>query len=94
RAFEKGEHEAINNINWTVGLHEAEANGMYYLVEAIKLMPPGIKKFEEVRANVISDYQDKLERDWIAQLKGKYRVKLNAKGKKKAIVELTSKDKL
>lgn len=94
RAFEKGEHEAINNINWTVGLHEAEANGMYYLVEAIKLMPPGIKKFEEVRANVISDYQDKLERDWIAQLKGKYRVKVNAKGKKKAIVELTSKDKL
>lgn len=93
RAFEKGEHEAIDKISWTVGLHETEAAGMYYLVEVNSLIPPGNKKFEEVRASVISDYQDKLEKDWIAQLKSKYKIKINSKGKKKAVMELTSKEK-
>lgn len=93
RAFERGEHEAIDKISWTIGTHEAEANGMYYLVEVKNLIPPGNKKFEEVRANVISDYQDKLEKDWIVQLKSKYKIKINSKGKKKAIMELTSKDR-
>ncbi|MFZ1807754.1 MAG: peptidylprolyl isomerase [Cyclobacteriaceae bacterium] len=93
RAFEKGEHEAIDKISWAVGMHETEASGMYYLVEVNNLIPPGNKKFDEVRAGVISDYQDKLEEDWIGQLKNKYKIKVNAKGKKKAILELTSKDK-
>lgn len=93
RAFEKGEHEAIDKISWTVGLHETEAAGMYYLVEVNSLIPPGNKKFEEVRASVISDYQDKLEKDWIAQLKHKYKIKINSKGKKKAVMELTTKEK-
>jgi peptidyl-prolyl cis-trans isomerase SurA len=93
RAFERGEHEAIDKISWTIGMHEMEANGMYYLVEVKNLIPPGNKKFEEVRANVISDYQDKLEKDWIVQLKSKYKIKINSKGKKKAIMELTSKDR-
>lgn len=93
RAFEKGDHEAIDKISWTIGLQETEANGMYYLVEVNNLIPPGNKKFDEVRASVISDYQDKLEKDWIRQLKNKYKIKVNAKGKKKAILELTSKGK-
>lgn len=93
RAFEKGDHPAIDKINWTVGLHETEAGGMYYLVEVNSLVPPGNKKFEEVRAGVISDYQDKLEKDWVAQLKNKYKTKINSKNRKMAILELTAKDK-
>lgn len=93
RTFEKGDHEAIDKINWTVGLHETEAGGMYYLVEVSRLIPPGNKNFEEARASVISDYQDKLEKDWIAQLKNKYKIKVNSKGKKMAILELTTKNK-
>ncbi len=93
RAYEKGDHAAIDKINWTVGLHQAEAEGMYYLVEVNSLIPPGIKKFEEARASIISDYQDKLEKDWIAQLKNKYKIKVNSKGKKMAILELTTKNK-
>jgi peptidyl-prolyl cis-trans isomerase SurA len=93
RAYEKGENKAVDLINWTVGLHETEADGMSYLVEVNSLLPPGQKKFEEVRANVISDYQDELEKNWIMALKSKYTVKLNVKGKKKAIAELTAKGK-
>ena len=40
---------------------------------------------------MVSDYQDKLEKDWVAQLKHKYKVKVNPKGKRKAMMILTSK---
>ncbi|MGE0588266.1 MAG: peptidylprolyl isomerase [Cyclobacteriaceae bacterium] len=91
RAYEKGEHPAIDRVNWVIGLQEAEADGMYYLVEISSLVPPGTKKFEEVRASVISDFQDALEKKWIATLRAKYPVRVNKKGKKKAITMLTSK---
>jgi hypothetical protein len=35
------------------------------------------KPFEEVRAVVISQYQDKLEKEWVEELHSKYPVKLN-----------------
>lgn len=35
------------------------------------------KPFEEVRTVVISQYQDKLEKEWVAQLRQKYPVKVN-----------------
>lgn len=90
RAYEKGEHKAVDNINWTIGVHKADAEGMYYLVEVSRLVAPGFKKFEEVRAVIISDYQDYLEKQWIAQLRNKYAVRINGKGKKKVISELTT----
>lgn len=90
RAYEKGEHKAIDLVNWTIGVQKADADGMYYLVEINRLVPPGYKEFEEIRATVISDYQDYLEKIWIDELKSKYAIRINAKGKKKAIAELTS----
>ncbi|MEQ8424559.1 MAG: peptidylprolyl isomerase [Cyclobacteriaceae bacterium] len=90
RSYEKGDNRTIDSINWTVGLHEAEADGMYYLVEVFRLIPPGVKGFSEARANIISDYQDYLEKKWIEQLKKKYPVKINSKNKKKVIKELAS----
>lgn len=93
KPYEKGESIAIDLISWTVGLHTAEADGMYYLVEVDKLIPPGRKKFEEVRAGIISDYQDQLEKEWLTKLRAKYPVKVYTKGKKKAIATLTGKEK-
>jgi peptidyl-prolyl cis-trans isomerase SurA len=88
RAYEKGESKVIDKINWAAGLQEAEDNGMYYLVQVARLVLPGIKTFSEARANVISDYQEKLEKDWIAQLKQKYPVQISEKGKKAVLKEL------
>lgn len=88
RSYEKGESKVVDQVSWFVGLHETEADGMYYLVEIRNLIPPGNKSFQEARAQVISDYQDNLEKTWVNQLKSKYPVKINAKGKKQAITEL------
>ena len=93
RSYEKGDNKVIDQISWSVGLHQLDTEGMYYLVEVSRLVPPGRKNFEEVRASVISDYQDLLEKEWISELKNKYPIKVNAKGKRKVIEELISKEK-
>lgn len=91
RAYEKGESKVIDKISWTVTTHETEVDGIYYLIDVSNLLPPGIKTFEEARASVISDYQDQLEKEWVEQLKKKYPVSINTKGKKTVIQQLTAK---
>lgn len=88
RPFERGENKIIDGMPWSIGLHEAETDGMYYLVEIRSLILPGNKTYQEARAQVISDYQDSLEKTWIDQLKISYPVKVSTKGRKQAIAEL------
>jgi peptidyl-prolyl cis-trans isomerase SurA len=88
RSYEKGENKVIDKINWITGIQEAETDGIHYLVEVSRLLPPGGKSFEEARASIISDYQDSLEKSWVAQLRQKYPVKINKKGKKLVAAEL------
>jgi len=91
RAYERNESKIIDKISWSVGLHEAEADGLFYIVEVKRLIPPGLKTFEEARAQVISDYQDYLEKNWVGELRKKYPVKINKKGKKYVLAELLKK---
>ena len=88
RAYERGDSKVIDKINWVIGIQETEAEGMHYLVEVSRLLPPGNKNFDEARASIISDYQDALEKTWVAQLRQKYPVKINKKGKKAVIEDL------
>jgi len=89
--FEKEEKAVLGKINWATGLYPSENNGMYYLVNIKEMLPPGPKTFEEARASVISDYQTYLEQGWVAQLKTKYPVKINEKGKAYILSQLQKK---
>lgn len=91
KAYEKKENKVIDRISWSIGLHEVELDGLNYLVEVSRLVPPGVKSFEEARAQVISDYQDYLEKNWVSQLRKDYNVKINNKGKKFVLAELSKK---
>jgi peptidyl-prolyl cis-trans isomerase SurA len=91
RKYEKGESKAIDKINWVPGLQETEVDGTYYLVEVKRLVEPGFKSLDEARAKVISDYQDSLEKTWVMQLRNKFRVTVNNKGKKIVLHELVKK---
>ncbi|HZY78310.1 MAG TPA: peptidylprolyl isomerase [Cyclobacteriaceae bacterium] len=91
RAFSKGDNKVVDMVPWSAGVHEAEADGMYYLVEIERLLPPGIKSFQEARASVISDYQEDLEKKWVADLRKKYPVKVNKKTVKTVIQQLEQK---
>jgi hypothetical protein len=41
------------------------------------------KQFEEIRGQVVGDYQQQLEADWIASLRTKYKIKINQSELKK-----------
>jgi len=90
RLYERKDSKVIDRINWTTGLQQAELDGQFYLIEVKRLVAPGIKSFDESRSGVISDYQDYLEKEWLAELRKKFTVKINNKGKKFVLAELTS----
>lgn len=89
--FEKTDRPILSKISWTPGVQLADNNSMHYLVAVKALVPPGNKSFDEARSSVISDYQNFLEKEWIAKLKKKYPVKVNKKGKQKLIDQLVKK---
>lgn len=91
RNYSRGESKAVDKVSWAIGLHRTESEGNYYLVEIDNLVPPGPRSLEESRAQIVSDRQDSLEKAWIKELKQKYPVKVNSKGKKFVVAELAKK---
>ncbi|HYG03662.1 MAG TPA: peptidylprolyl isomerase [Chryseosolibacter sp.] len=79
-AFEKADRQVLNKIDWKPGVHFSENNDLHYLVVIRKMLPPGLKTFDEARPEVISDYQNYLEKEWVSALKKKHKVKINKKG--------------
>ncbi|MDH4057847.1 MAG: peptidylprolyl isomerase, partial [Cyclobacteriaceae bacterium] len=73
---------------WKPGDYSVENSGMYYLVRILEILAPGPMTFEEARASVISDFQNYLEKNWVNQLKKKYSVKINEKGKQSIFKQL------
>jgi peptidyl-prolyl cis-trans isomerase SurA len=89
--FEKEEKPVLREVPWAKGVYSAENNGIYYLAWLKDILPAGLMSFEEARPAVISDYQGFLEKNWISQLKKKYRVKVNGKGKQYILQQLQAK---
>lgn len=86
--FQREDRPVLAKISWKPGLYPVESGGMYYLAYITEVLPPGPMTFEESRANVISDYQDHLERQWLEQLRKKYPVKVNEKVKKNVFAKI------
>lgn len=87
-AYEKDDRPVLSKINWSPGLFFAENNGQHYLVWIKTMVPPGVKSFDEARPSVISDYQNDLEKRWLEELKKKYKVKIDKKGKEYVMKQL------
>lgn len=86
--YKKDDKAILQKVPWTAGIHTSENNGMYYLARLKAILPPGTMSFEEARPTVISDYQTYLEKNWLDQLKKKYPVKVNGKGKQYVLSQL------
>ncbi|MGF1532619.1 MAG: peptidylprolyl isomerase [Bernardetiaceae bacterium] len=67
--------ELLKALPWQVGTHRLA--GYTAIIEA--LLPPTPQAFEEVRGQVIADYQQHLEAQWLEQLRQRYPVKINEK---------------
>ena len=49
----------------------------YSFTRIEKIMPASQKSLKDSRGYVVADYQDQLEKDWVAALKAKYKVQVN-----------------
>ena len=88
--FRKDEKSVLGKIPWAPGVYTAENSGMYYLAWLKEVLAPGVMSFEEARPAILSDFQSATEKKWLEQLKKKYPVKVNEKGKQYVIATLES----
>lgn len=86
--YRQEEKLVFQKIPWAAGVYSAENSGIYYLAWLKDILPPGPMSFEESRPRVISDYQAFLEKMWLEQLRKKYTVKVNEKGKRYILQQL------
>jgi len=62
------------------GVSQTYVNGTTYtVVNVLDIVPPMKKDLDDVRGRVLSDYQVRVEEDWITSLREKYKVTVNKK---------------
>lgn len=75
---ENGRNEHVDALNGSMGTGEVyKENGKQKFVINVANIPPTRKELNETRGQVTSDYQDFLEKEWIEQLRNKYKVTVN-----------------
>lgn len=89
--FELSQRELPSNFVPEIGVSKIHnENNSFKVVKVIKILPISVKKLDEVKGRVLSEYQTNLEKNWIADLRAKYKVDINKKALKKIKKELKS----
>lgn len=76
--FEKGDNAMVDSLGWkpAVGpVFRSRDNYNYFVIR--QTLPPRPKDFKEAKGQVISDYQQELEREWVEELRRQYNWKVN-----------------
>ena len=77
-AFPKGANTYLDGVGtWKAGTTTVHRDDKAIAVMIDRIEPARAKTFAEARGNVINDYQTMLEKQWLAQLRQKYPVKVN-----------------
>ena len=78
RIFQKGDNKVMDQfLTRAPGTYAAQQDGRYYAIKVEKSLPAGPKTLTEARGQATSDYQNYLEKEWIAQLRQQYPVQVN-----------------
>jgi peptidyl-prolyl cis-trans isomerase SurA len=75
--FVRGSDSEIDSIKWETGAHSFTWKGFPSVAVIKKTIEPVPLPFEKVQGEMMTGYQEKLEKDWIRQLKEKYTVKVD-----------------
>ncbi|MEJ2004168.1 MAG: peptidylprolyl isomerase, partial [Cyclobacteriaceae bacterium] len=78
--WEKGDQSPWERIPQQIGIYRENIMNKWYVVEVTEVNQDGIRPFNKSRGQVISDYQQYLEKEWVRKLKSKYPVRRNEKG--------------
>jgi peptidyl-prolyl cis-trans isomerase SurA len=77
--FSRKDNKLIDSIPWTPGFtNDIVSKGTTVFVYVRKVLKPEIKGLNEARGLITADYQNYLEKEWIASLRAKYPVEVNA----------------
>jgi peptidyl-prolyl cis-trans isomerase SurA len=76
-AWEKGNNQVVDYYVWN-GAAPAGFNPRLTFIRG-DVIPPESKTLDEARGMYISEYQNFLEKEWLKQLRKKYKVKVNKK---------------
>ena len=77
--YQRGENQVVDKVEWEKGIHNLEVDGRKVLVHIEEIIPKGLQELEEIKGQVISDYQTHLEAKWVAELRDKYQVIIHEK---------------
>ena len=79
--LEKSDDVFRSDTSWELGLHLVKdiEQKNYFVINNMSIVPKSPKALKDTKGQVIADYQDFLEKDWIRSLKGKYNISINSK---------------
>jgi peptidyl-prolyl cis-trans isomerase SurA len=84
KKFEKGSNNLLDKVSWVPGIYSLDSeNDRIKFVHIKEIIAPTAKPLTENMGQATSDYQNKLEQDWIASLRAKYPVKIYEQNVKK-----------
>lgn len=74
--FSKGDNENVDKASWEKGAKSKSTtiNNEVVIVVINEVLNPEPKDLQDIKGLVTSDYQNYLEKEWVAELKGKYDV--------------------
>lgn len=75
--FQVGENALLDSLEWKTGEFSYKKGNRSVYIISKELLEPTTKTLDEGRGQVISDYQNYLEKEWIKELRQKYPVTLN-----------------
>ncbi len=76
--YEADDEKILDNVKWEKGLYgpfKDGSNQVFVLVK--KVLEPAPKTLKEARGLVTAEYQNHLEKEWIKELRGKYKYTAN-----------------
>ena len=74
----KDENDYLDEVKWTNNtIQTVKKDGQTIIVIVNDVLAPGPKTLKEAKGLVTTAYQDYLEKEWIKELRGKYKVEVN-----------------
>ena len=76
--FAREDNALLDKTTWKVGISEDIAdNGQIVIVQFKEIIPPTIKKLNEARGMITSEYQTYLEQQWITEMRAEHKYQVN-----------------
>jgi peptidyl-prolyl cis-trans isomerase SurA len=76
--FAREDNALLDKTTWKVGISEDIAdNGQIVILQFKEIIPPTIKKLDEARGMITSEYQTYLEQQWITEMRAEHKYQVN-----------------